>query len=77
MLTPPANLLYHNVLKINCPENTKEKTQLGQKSRDTELGGKLAGDTASLCLDTRNIWEDKLPLNKTHVIQTLHIPEWS
>lgn len=41
VLTPPATLLYHNVLKINCPNNSKEKTQLGQKSGDTELGGKL------------------------------------
>ena len=76
VLTPPASLLYRSVLKVNCPE-TQKRRQLGQKSQDTELGGKLAGDTPSLCLDTRNVWEDKPPFNKTRVIRTLHVPGWS
>lgn len=75
VLPPPATLLYHNVLRINCPNNSEEKTQLGQKSGDTELGGKLRAAPHHRVW-TKRRREDKPPLNKTRVIRTLHIPAW-
>lgn len=75
MLPPPATLLYHRVLRINCPNNSEEKTQLGQKSGDTELGGRLRAAPITVS-GPRDVAGRQTALNKTRVIRTLHIPAW-
>lgn len=46
---------------INCPNNPEEKTQLGQKSGDTELGGKSWRSSPCLDQETRSMPPEQDP----------------